>query len=48
LIRALTEARTGLVDLEDLPEEELDRLAKEFKSLSKTEKREVCEEAAAK
>ena len=48
LIRAITEARTGLVDLEDLPEEELDRLANEFKSLSKTEKQEVCEKATAK
>jgi low affinity Fe/Cu permease len=48
LIRALTEARTGLVDLEDLPEEELDRLAKEFKTLSKNDAQKVCEEAAAK
>jgi low affinity Fe/Cu permease len=45
LIRALTEARTGLVDLEDLPEEELDRLADEFKRLRKSDKRKVCEEA---
>ncbi len=31
LLRAITEARTGLVDLEDLSEEEIDRLEKEFK-----------------
>jgi low affinity Fe/Cu permease len=44
LIRALTEARTGLVDLENLPEEDLDRLAKEFKSLSNNDKEKVCDE----
>lgn len=35
LLRALTEARTGLVDLEDLSEEELDRLEAEFKNVRK-------------
>ena len=35
LLRALTEARTGLVDLEDLSEAELDRLEAEFKNVRK-------------
>ncbi|MEO8842195.1 MAG: low affinity iron permease family protein [Kofleriaceae bacterium] len=33
LIRAVTEARTNLVDLEELPEVDLRRLEKEFKRL---------------
>jgi low affinity Fe/Cu permease len=33
LLRGVTDARTGLVNLEDLPEEELERLATEFKNL---------------
>ncbi len=33
LLRGVVEARTGLVNLEDLPEEELDRLTAEFKKL---------------
>ena len=33
LIRAVEDARTGLVDLEDLPDEELARLQKEFEAL---------------
>ncbi len=33
LLRALTAARTGLVDLEDLSEKELDRLEAEFRSV---------------
>ena len=33
LIRAVETARTGLVDLEDLTEEELDRLQQEFERL---------------
>jgi low affinity Fe/Cu permease len=33
LLRAMTKARTGLVDLEDLAEDELDRLEQEFKSV---------------
>jgi low affinity Fe/Cu permease len=44
LLRGLDSARTGLVDLEDLPEEELDRLAKEFEALRKKDKEKVCEE----
>ncbi len=35
LLRAFTKARTGLVDLEDLSEEELDRLEAEFESVRK-------------
>jgi low affinity Fe/Cu permease len=35
LLRAVEEARTGLVDLEDLPDEELMRLHKEFEALRK-------------
>ncbi len=35
LLRALTAARTGLVDLEDLSEKELDRLEAEFKNVRK-------------
>ncbi len=35
LLRAITEARTGLVNLEELPEEDLDRLAREFQVLQK-------------
>jgi low affinity Fe/Cu permease len=35
LLRAITAARTGLVDLESLSEEELDRLEIEFKSVQK-------------
>ena len=34
LIRAVTEARTNLVDLEELPEADLRRLEKEFQRLS--------------
>ena len=33
LIRAVAEARTGMVDLEDLTEEELDKFQKEFQRL---------------
>ncbi|HZL87069.1 MAG TPA: low affinity iron permease family protein [Pirellulaceae bacterium] len=35
LIRAVAEARTGLVDLEELSEEELDKLHHEFQELRK-------------
>ncbi len=35
LIRAVQDARTGLVDLEDLPDEELARLEQEFRRLRK-------------
>ena len=35
LIRAVAEARTGMVDLEDLSEEELDKLHHEFQELRK-------------
>ncbi len=35
LLRGVTAARTGLVNLEELPEEDLNRLAKEFKVLQK-------------
>ncbi len=37
LLRAVEQARTGMVDLEDMSEEELDRLEKEFKSLRQKE-----------
>jgi low affinity Fe/Cu permease len=37
LLRAMKEARTGMVDLEDMSEEELDRLEKEFKALRRKE-----------
>jgi low affinity Fe/Cu permease len=33
LLRAVEDARTGLVDLEDLPEADLDRLQHEFEGL---------------
>lgn len=33
LIRAISKARNGLVDLEDLPDEEVTRLEKEFRRL---------------
>jgi low affinity Fe/Cu permease len=33
LIRGVAEARTGLVNLEEMPEEDLERLTKEFKKL---------------
>ena len=39
LIRALEQARTGLVDLEDLPDEELLRLQQEFERLRERERR---------
>ena len=35
LIRAVQEARNGLVDLEDMSDEELDRLQEEFRKLRK-------------
>lgn len=35
LLRAVQEARTHLIDLEDLPEEELERLHAEFMALGK-------------
>jgi low affinity Fe/Cu permease len=35
LLRAVTEARTGMVDLEDLSDEELKKFAEEFKRLRK-------------
>jgi low affinity Fe/Cu permease len=35
LIRAVSAARTKLVGLEDLPDEEIDRLQKEFQRLAK-------------
>jgi low affinity Fe/Cu permease len=35
LIRAVEAARTGLVGLEDLPDEEIERLHKEFQRLAK-------------
>jgi low affinity Fe/Cu permease len=35
LLRGVTEARTGLVNLEDMPEDELERLATEFKRLKR-------------
>ncbi|HEY7214509.1 MAG TPA: low affinity iron permease family protein, partial [Thermoanaerobaculia bacterium] len=33
LIRAVAKARTGMVDLEDLSDEELEKLRKEFEAL---------------
>jgi low affinity Fe/Cu permease len=36
LIRAVSAARTNLVGLEDLPDEEIERLEKEFQRLAKT------------
>ncbi len=39
LIRAVTEARTSLVDLEDLSDEELERLREEFQHLRERESR---------
>ena len=35
LIRAVSEARTGMVDLEEMSEEELDKLHREFQELRK-------------
>jgi low affinity Fe/Cu permease len=35
LIRAVAEARTGMVDLEEMSEDELDRLHREFQELRK-------------
>ena len=37
LLRAITEARTSLVDLEDLSDSELDRLQEEFRRLRASE-----------
>ena len=37
LLRAVTAARTSLVDLEDMPDDELDRLRKEFQQLRQRE-----------
>ncbi len=47
LLRAITGARTNLVDLEDATEEELERLKKEFNRIRAEQKNEVCEERAA-
>jgi low affinity Fe/Cu permease len=38
LLRAVAKARTGMVDLEDLSDEELNKLDEEFKRLRKTSK----------
>jgi len=46
LIRAVGKARNQLVDLEDLPDEEIERLRKEFQRLAKT--REVTREKSQK
>jgi low affinity Fe/Cu permease len=35
LIRSISEARTGLIDLEEMSEEELDKLHREFQELRK-------------
>lgn len=40
LIRAVQEARTGLVDLEEFSDEELERLQTQFRELMKRERRE--------
>jgi low affinity Fe/Cu permease len=37
LLRAVREARTGLVNLEELPDEKIEALAEEFREISKTE-----------
>ena len=39
LLRAVNEARTGLVDLEDMSDEELDQLQKDFERLRRDEAR---------
>jgi len=41
LLRAVEQARTSLVELEELPEEELEKLAKEFKKIRTREKRKM-------
>jgi low affinity Fe/Cu permease len=48
LIRGVAGARTGLVDLEDLSDEELDRLQKEFQRLHKNTHTEHSKEALKK
>jgi low affinity Fe/Cu permease len=39
LIRAMAQARTSLVDLEELSDEELERLHEEFRRLQESERR---------
>lgn len=46
LIRAVKEARTGLVDLEELADEDLDRLESEFRRLRERESREAIAQSA--
>ncbi|HKA31979.1 MAG TPA: low affinity iron permease family protein [Candidatus Binatia bacterium] len=41
LIRAVSAARTNLVGLEDLPDEEIERLEKEFRRLAKTRQKKL-------
>jgi low affinity Fe/Cu permease len=41
LLRAITQARTSLVDLEDLSEEELERLRQEFRRLREQSQAEI-------
>jgi low affinity Fe/Cu permease len=46
LIRAVKHARTGLVDLEELPDEDLDRLETEFRKLREREAPNALRQAA--
>jgi low affinity Fe/Cu permease len=46
LIRAVKHARTGLVDLEQLPDEDLDQLEAEFKMLRERESRDAMRQSA--
>jgi low affinity Fe/Cu permease len=46
LIRAVKNARTGLVDLEELPDEDLDRLETEFRRLREKESPDAMRQSA--
>ena len=46
LIRAVKDARTGLVDLEELPDEDLVRLERQFRQLRERESRAAVAESA--
>jgi len=48
LLYAMKEARTGLVDLEDLSDAELAKLSKEFQRIARGEARDVVEDEKAK
>lgn len=46
LIRAVRDARTGLVDLEELADEDLERLEAEFRRLRERDSRQAIEDSA--